>query len=236
VHSLTILAAVLVLAPALAYVPMASLAALLLLVAWNMSEAKHFVHILRIAPKSDVSVLLVCFFLTVAFDMVIAVSVGVMLAAVLFMRRMAEVTHAEVAQDLEKLPCKPAEGVLVYDIAGPLFFGAAQKAMAALGIIADKARAVVLRMDQVPAIDATGLVAFESAVEELHQHGCIAIVTGLQAQPRKVFAKSGIRSLPGKLLIVQDIEEALHAAEDHVRATRHTRPSRIMSRIRAAEQ
>jgi SulP family sulfate permease len=96
VHALTVLAAVLALAPLIAFLPMAALAALLLLVAWNMSEAKHFVHAVRVAPRSDVAVLFTCYFLTVAFDMVIAVSVGIVLAALLFMRRMAEVMQTRV--------------------------------------------------------------------------------------------------------------------------------------------
>lgn len=92
VHSVFVLAAVLALAPVLGYLPMASLAALLLIVAWNMSEVKHFAHALRVAPKSDVLVLLTCFLLTVIFDMVVSVTAGVLLAALLFMRRMAEVS------------------------------------------------------------------------------------------------------------------------------------------------
>ena len=143
------------LAPLIGYLPMASLAALLLLVAWNMSEVKHFWHMVRVAPKSDVAVLLTCYFLTVVFDMVIAVSVGIVLAALLFMRRMAEVAqvriigegHAEAPPDLPP-------GVLIYDISGPLFFGAAQKAIGALGLF-EKARTVILELDQVPAMDAT---------------------------------------------------------------------------------
>jgi len=91
VHAVVVLAAVPALAPVISYLPMASLAALLLLVAWNMSEAKHFFHMVRVAPKSDVAVLLTCYFLTVVFDMVIAVTAGMVLAAFLFMRRMAEV-------------------------------------------------------------------------------------------------------------------------------------------------
>ena len=92
VHALFVLAAVLLLAPLLGYLPMASLAALLLLVAWNMSEREHFAHVLRVAPRSDVLVLLTCFALTVLFDMVVAVTAGLVLAALLFMRRMAEVS------------------------------------------------------------------------------------------------------------------------------------------------
>ena len=96
IHALFVLACTIALAPLVAYLPMAALAALLLIVARNMSEARHFAHLLRVAPRSDVIVLLTCFGLTVVFDMVIAVTVGVVLAALLFMRRMAEITeHAD---------------------------------------------------------------------------------------------------------------------------------------------
>src|SRR5207344_1744776 len=98
-HALAVLVAVLALAPLLGYLPMASLAGLLVLVAWNMSEAKHFVHILRVAPKSDVVVLLTCFALTVAVDMVAGVGVGMVLAALLFMRRMADVTQVRLSTE-----------------------------------------------------------------------------------------------------------------------------------------
>ena len=97
IHSLFVLAAVLVAAPLVAYVPMAALAALLLLVAWNMSDVRHFVHTLRVAPKSDVAVLLTCFFLTVVFDMVVAIGVGVVLAALLFMKRMSRAHELALA-------------------------------------------------------------------------------------------------------------------------------------------
>src|SRR6185436_4794951 len=98
VHALFVLGAVLVLAPVLALLPMASLAALLMLVAYNMSEVKHFLHVLRVAPKSDVAVQLTCFGLTVAFDMVVSVTAGVLLAALLFMRRMAEISGATLVR------------------------------------------------------------------------------------------------------------------------------------------
>ncbi|MDO9280492.1 MAG: C4-dicarboxylic acid transporter DauA, partial [Pseudomonadota bacterium] len=135
-HALVVLAAMLFLAPLVAYIPMASLAALLLLVAWNMSEIHHFVGVVRIAPRGDVFVLVTCFLLTVVFDMVWAVSVGFLLAAVLFMRRMAEITESGFALDsteeeehaLPKLP----PGVAIYEVNGPLFFGAAQQAMETL--------------------------------------------------------------------------------------------------------
>src|SRR4030095_1582915 len=103
----TVLAAVIVLAPLIGFLPMSALAALLLLVAWNISEVKHFAHIVRVAPRSDTLVLLTCFGLTVIFDMVVAVSVGVVLAALLFMRRMAEITRVRLA-GAEELPASGA--------------------------------------------------------------------------------------------------------------------------------
>jgi SulP family sulfate permease len=209
VHAVTVLVAVIALAPLIGYLPMASLAALMLLVAYNMSEVKHFAHMVRVAPKSDVAVLLTCFGLTVIFDMVIAVSVGIVLAALLFMRRMAEVAQSRLIDgEHPAAPPHLPKGVVIYDISGPLFFGAAQKAMAALGVV-DKATAVVLRMDGVPAMDATGLVALESALAELHKRGCLTIITGLQPQPRRVLGDAHIEDRPGQLLLRQDIAAAL---------------------------
>jgi sulfate permease, SulP family len=209
VHAVTVLAAVVGLAPLIGHLPMAALAALLLLVARNMSEAKHFLHIIRVAPKSDVAVLLICFFLTVFFDMVVAVSVGVVLAALLFMRRMAEVAQVRIIdQSHADAPAKLPPGVVIYDISGPLFFGAAQKAMGTLGIV-DKATTVILRLDGVPAMDATGLVALESALAELHRRGCLTIITGLQDQPRRLLENAHITDQPGKVLLRPDLEAAL---------------------------
>jgi SulP family sulfate permease len=209
VHALTVLAAVVGLAPLIGYLPMAALAALLLLVAWNMSEVKHFVHMVRVAPKSDVAVLLICYLLTVVFDMVIAVSVGIVLAALLFMRRMAEVAQVRIiGEGHAEAPADLPPGVMIYDISGPLFFGAAQKAMGTLGIV-DKARTIILEMDQVPAMDATGLVALESALAQLHKRGCLTVITGLGAQPRRVLANAGIVDRPGSLLLRDTLQVAL---------------------------
>lgn len=210
VHGLTILAAVLVLAPIIGYLPMASLAALLLLVAWNMSEAKHFLHIIRIAPRSDVLVLLTCFGLTVFFDMVIAVSAGVMLAALLFMRRMAEVTRASLTEGVaDGLSGPLPRGVIVYDIAGPLFFGAAQRAMSALGGVSNSTKVVIMRLSHVPAMDATGLVALESALGELAKHGVSTALVGLQAQPATVVRSANLTARFPGMKICATLEIAL---------------------------
>jgi len=216
-HALVILATMIALAPLIGYLPMASLAALLLLVAWNMSEVKHVRRILRVAPTSDVIVLLTCYGLTVFFDMVMAVSVGVGLAALLFMRRMIEVADTKLTEGEHPDLSKPLPtGVFVYDILGPLFFGAAETAMAALNQIASRARVVILRMEHVPAMDATGLVALESALESLAAQKTLAIFTGLRAQPRQVLQQAGIVEREGRLLICRDINAAVEAAERHV--------------------
>jgi SulP family sulfate permease len=226
VHAATVLLAVVLLAPLIGYLPMAGLAALLLLVAWNMSEVKHFGHILRVAPRSDVLVLVTCYALTVAFDMVVAVSVGVVLAALLFMRRMAEITHAKLTSQVDAagagggavnvaagIPPALTGQIAVYDIAGPLFFGAAQKAMASLSEIAPRIRLVIIRMEHVPVMDATGLVALESALAQLSKTGCTAILTGLQRQPAQLLERSQIGHRPWKLVIRPDMASAISAAE-----------------------
>lgn len=215
-HAVTILAAVLVLAPLLGYLPMASLAALLLLVAWNMSEAKHFIHTIRVAPKSDVAVLMTCYVLTVGFDMVVGVSVGMVLAAFLFMRRMAEVTQARLAEGSHPdVPGPIPPGVVVYEISGPLFFGAAQKAMSALEVVAGQTKAVILLMDEVHAMDATGMVALESALEPLRHHKCLAILSGVRDQPMALLRKGHLDQSEGVVLCANP-QEAIATAAHHV--------------------
>jgi SulP family sulfate permease len=221
VHALTVLAAVLALAPLIGLLPMAGLAALLLLIAWNMAEAKHFVHVLRVAPRADVLVLLTCYGLTVLFDMVVAVSVGVVLAALLFMRRMAELTEGkltapEADHAAAGLPKALAGRVAIYEIAGPLFFGAAQRAMASLGRVSGRIQVVILRLDAVPVMDATGLVALESAIASLTKRGCVAILAGLRQQPAELLERAGFRHKPWRLMLRPDLAEAVTAAEEIV--------------------
>lgn len=218
-HAALVLLAVLLLAPLLGYLPMASLAALLLVVAWNMSESKHFVHLVRVAPRSDVLVLLTCFGLTVLFDMVVAVTTGIVLAALLFMRRMSEVSGVTLVgsghPDLEEpLP----RGVLLYDIAGPLFFGAAQKAMSALRSVEERdVRVVVLDMEHVPAMDATGIVALESLVKRLNEARVKVILVGIQSQPLRALARAGWRNRKGRLRIFRSFERGIQVARRSAR-------------------
>jgi len=212
-HAATVLVAVVALAPLLGYLPMTSLAALLLLVAWNMSEIKHCLHTLRVAPKSDVAVLLTCYGLTVGFDMVVGVTVGIVLAAFLFMRRMADVTEARLVGDAHPdIPGSIPPGVVVYEISGPLFFGAAQKAMAALEITSAETRAVIFLMDEVHAMDATGLVELESALASLHRHKCLGVLTGVRAQPMSVLRKARFTERDGIAFCETPIEALAVAA------------------------
>jgi SulP family sulfate permease len=198
---------------------MAALAALLVMVAWNMSEVKHFVHTLKTAPRSDIVVLLTCFGLTVVFDMVVSVTVGVMLAALLFMKRMAELTGARVIEgDHPGLVEKPPAGVVIYEIAGPLFFGAAQKAMSELHDIHARVRAVVLEMSSVPAMDATGTVALESALQRLAKQKVLVVLAGVQAQPKRVLERAHIVAQPGVLAFAADLKSALVVADEKARA------------------
>ncbi len=207
-HAVTVLLAIVVLAPALAYLPMASLAALLLVVAWNMSEAEHFVHTVKVAPKSDVAVLLACFFLTVIFDMVIAVTAGVLLAGILFIRRMATTTEGRLSVDHEALPGPLPKGVVVYDLVGPLFFGGAERAMGAIRAIDSSVKVLLFNMEQVLTIDVTGLVALEGVLEEMEHHGIKVILVGVPPRARALFDRAGLKAVAGKLAFSDDLEQA----------------------------
>lgn len=212
-HSVAVLLAILLLAPGLVFVPMAALAALLLLVAWNMSDVGHALRMLRFAPKSDISVLVGCYLLTVVFDMVIAVSVGVVTAALLFMRRMAELTKVriideEYAESDHVLP----EGVVVYEIAGPLFFGAAQNAMGQLDVVDRAVRVVVLSLGRVPTIDATGIVALESAIERLRRGKKLVVIAGPLPEPRRIFDKANLRAEHEHLYFTDSLSDAIGLA------------------------
>jgi SulP family sulfate permease len=219
IHALFVLACTVALAPLVALLPMAALAGLLLTVAKNMAEVRHFVHILRVAPRSDVVVLITCFSLTVLFDMVLAVSVGVVLAALLFMRRMAEITAVKLdTGTMAKLQLP--DGVKLYEIAGPLFFGAAQRAISVLDRVtgtrdAGQSLAIILYLGQVPAIDATGLVALETLLDKLRRSGHKVILAGLQAQVAGVIQRAGIVPERGRLAIAPDLDAAVSLAVLH---------------------
>ncbi|HVU00476.1 MAG TPA: C4-dicarboxylic acid transporter DauA [Polyangiaceae bacterium] len=216
IHALLVLLSILVFAPLVAYVPMASLAALLVRVAWNMSEVHNFVGILEVAPKSDTAVLLLCYFLTVVFDMVVAISVGMVLAVFLFMRRMATLTESRLRMDSmveEGQETAIPEGVVLYEINGPLFFGAAQSAMSALHASrADGFRVLVLDLGRVPVIDATGLAALENAISSVTRRRKTVVIAGPLPRPHQIFDKADLpRKYPG-LSFEPSVEDALRLA------------------------
>ncbi len=215
IHSIFVLACTIVLAPLVAYLPMAALAALLMIVAKNMAEVRHFVHITRVAPRSDTVVLLTCFLLTVFFDMVVAVSVGVVLAALLFMRRMAALFNVKLVDNDLTRHIELPPGVRMYEIAGPLFFGAAEKAIGVIDLAGTRTHTLILVLSQVPAIDATGLVALETVLGKSRQAGRKVILVGLQQQPGEVLKRAGIVREPGKLALCPDLDTALSIAILH---------------------
>lgn len=217
VHGLFIFLAIIALAPLLAYIPMASMAALLVVVAWNMSEAKHFVRIVRIAPRDDIIALLTCFTLTIVFDMTIAVAVGMGLAAVLFIRRSISLTESRLVttgygHDIELPP-----QIAVYDINGPLFFGSAQKAIRSVAAASPDIRVVILDMTEVTMVDMSAIVALESIVEYLKKKGIGLVISNLLPRIVLKLGRAGIRPVPGVLHYARDMREAAASAGNMLR-------------------
>jgi len=215
VHAAVVLLAVVSLAALLGRIPLAALAALLLVVAWNMSEAHHFLRILRVAPAGDRMVLVTVFLLTVLFDMVLAVAVGMVLAAVLFIKRSIDLTGTR--------PWKPEghphevpvpDGVAVYDVNGPLFFGAAHKALKILHHIDPHAGAVILDMRDVPLMDMTAIVVLESILQQLERDRIPLVINELEPRLLLKLRRAGLRRRPGR------VEFGRTFADSVVRATR----------------
>jgi sulfate permease, SulP family len=198
-HGLFVLAAMLTLAPLLSWLPMCGLAALLLKVAWNMSERRNFVRIVRVAPRGDVMLLLVCFGLTVLFDMVVAITTGVVLGSLIFMHRMSKVSMVNlISQGHPGAPAGLPADVRFYEIAGPLFFGAAERAMNAMRNHDSGVRAVILDLSSVPTIDASGLVALEELVDDLNEDGVFVALCGAQRPVLGVLRDAGYLKEHGK--------------------------------------
>ncbi len=213
IHGLFILVSILLLAPVLSYIPMASMAALLLMVAWNMSEAKHVVRSIKIAPRDDVVVLLLCFSLTVLFDMTIAVAVGMGLAAMLFIRRSISLTQASaLEQDHEgyQLP----QSIMVYDINGPLFFGSAQKALKTVSSVRPEVRVVILDMTKVTMLDMSAIIAMESIWKDLHKRNIGMVINGLQPRMILKLGRAGIQQQVGKAAFSASLAESFVAAQE----------------------
>ena len=205
VHSLFLLVAVLTLAPWLSYVPMAAMAAILIAVAWNMSELHHVIHLLRTAPRADISVFLVCYGLTVAVDMQVAVAAGMVMAAALFMRRMSEMTNTTLLTGHRAHPHLPErEGIVVFDVDGPLFFGAAHKALKIISTVDPGVRSVVLEMSGVPVIDTTGMVNIRSLADSLMQRGIKLYLLHPQDRIKFKLQRFGLDKASGNIVITDN--------------------------------
>jgi len=219
VHSVFLVLVIVLFAPYASHVPLAALAAILFFVAWTMSDVRHFGRLLRRAPRSDRLVLLATFGLTVFVDLVVAVNVGVVLAALLFMRRMAE--SVSVQQEVfggpearagagEPLPALPAN-VLVYRIDGPFFFGAAEKLEATVERAQLHVDTVVIRLGRVPFMDATGMHTLSEIIERFHRRGIRVILVEIQARLERILERAGLLELAGPGNLFPDLQSALRA-------------------------
>ena len=217
VHALTLLVIMLVAAPLAEHIPMACLAGVLVMVAWNMSEAHAFITVFK-TNRYDRAVLLTTFMLTVVFDLVIAIEIGMVLAAFLFMKRMADTVQlAEVAPDQPGDDAGMAarqgipEGVLVYEINGPLFFGAAQMFASTLRKIGDKHKVLILQMRNVPLIDATGLHRIRDIVDTMRRRNVQVLIAGTNEQVGREMVEAGILDPRSMYASLEDAVRALKA-------------------------
>ena len=229
-HAVTVLAVLLFLGRWVALVPLATLGAILAVVAYHMSEWRSFATLLR-GPKSDVAVLLATFLLTVLVDLTVAVQAGVVLAAFLFIRRMAEVTNVEMvtrefqeaadgtmAADPEGVARRAIPpGVEVYEINGPFFFAAAEKVKETLSFVSRKPKAFILRMRNVPAIDATGIRVLDDLHDSSVRHGIAFFIAGLHAQPLVALDRAGRLDRWGRDILAADLDDALAKAKEILR-------------------
>jgi SulP family sulfate permease len=207
-------------APLAGYIPLATLSAILLVVAVRMAEVHTFIELWR-GPRSDFAVMAAAFGLTVVFDLTIGVGAGMIMAIVLFLRQMESVSHIRIvtpesepeAEGPHSMRGKdiPA-GVVLYRIEGPFFFAAAENLDQALRGSGGQPRIVIFRMRNVPAMDASGLHAFRIAVEKLHRDGVKILLTAVQPQPMKVMFESGFVTQLGEHKFRADLDDALKLA------------------------
>jgi sulfate permease, SulP family len=221
VHSLFLILVILLFAPLASTIPLCCLSAILFVVAWNMSELPHVFRVLRGAPKVDVGILLLTFFLTVFVDLVVAVNVGVIFAALFFMRRMADSVNVE--QHIEELPDSgtpgsPAipedNGVLIYSIEGPFFFGAAEKLERSLEHIHRATTTLILRMGNVPFVDATGIFAIEEIITDFRRHGATVLLVEVRPNVRYKLDRGGVIAHVGPDNVIDTLAQAMLRAKE----------------------
>ena len=236
-HALFLLLFVLLASDLMAYVPLAALAAILFLVAWGMSEHHRFIRLLRM-PNGDRMLLLLTFALTVLVDLTVAIGVGVTLASLVFMMRMSATVEivsdrqagsdedAEDGEDIRQRDGLP-DGVEIFRIDGPIFFGVANELLDTLGRMGRAPKAVILRMRRVPMLDASGVTTIEEIVRQAASSGTAIILSGLQEQPRSMLARVGLASGSSQVIVCEDFAAASRAAAAIAAAPRasRTRPN-----------
>ena len=212
VHAGVLVAVILFLAPLAAHIPLSALAAILFVVAWNMSEAGHFGHILNKAPRADRIILVITFVLTVFADLVVAVNVGVLLAVLHVIRRMTETFDAHPADDkllarhgIDALPA----GTLVYDIEGPLFFGAVENLERALLSTHTDPETLVIRLRLVPFMDITGIQTLENVIAKLAKRGIRVVICEANPRVRHKLEKAGVLGQPGGVAYADNLVAAV---------------------------
>ena len=220
IHAVVLLLIYLFLMPYAVYIPLSCLAAILVMVAYNMSEWRKFVRTVKSAPKSDIAVMVITFTLTVIFDLVVAIEVGVVMAAILFMKRMADTTDVKSWKYIGEADITPGEAekfrdipkqIRVFEISGPLFFAAADRLLS----IESKnyTKVIVLRMRSVPAIDASAMKSLREIVTEAKKKGITVVFSHVNEQPMSVMKKDGFIEFVGEENFRSNIVEALDYAE-----------------------
>jgi SulP family sulfate permease len=207
IHSILVLLTLLVLAPMLSYLPLAAMSALLLIVAWNMSAAGKVVYLIKRAPKDDIIVLVLCMSLTVLFDMVIAITVGIVLASLLFMRRIANMTRSTQLAETDEENSR-----LVVRINGPLFFAAAERIFDELRVKSAGYETIIMQWDAVPVLDAGGLEAFEKFIDAVRKDTHV-MVCDIPFQPLKTLARAKVAPIDGVLSFHNSMDNALEAVK-----------------------
>jgi len=214
-HALVVLLALYTLAPLLAYLPMPSMAALLMIVAWNMSEAHKSIHLVKEAPRGDIWVFVTCILLTVLFDMVIAITTGILLAAVLFMKEIADRTKLTDITESERLePYQLSQGWRVYKINGPLFFAAADKIFSELVILQQDLEGIILYLDGVPLLDAGGLAGMNKLIKQCQLDHTKVIFADFQFQPLRTLARAKVQPIKGVSLYSATLDQAIKSVTE----------------------
>lgn len=227
VHSGVLLLILVILMPYAGWIPMPTIAAILFVVAYNMSHWKAFVRLVKTSPKSDIAVLVITFVLTVVFDLIVAIEIGMLLACLLFLKRMSDETGVKGWKYVEQKGIDEAERarlrqvpsyIRVYEITGPLFFGVSN--LIEQIIVKDMTKYLIIRMRGVPAIDITAMNALTSLCEKCKKNGITVIISHANEQPLRAMQKAGFVKLVGKENFCENIDAAIARAEQLERSAR----------------